>query len=240
MRAELADFSNHSLLTLIRQFHEINSENKISDSFRLTLKKTRHHHSCQFQKNSPLALPKSTSLPFNDITPPFREHFHLFFARVTLSNWASARLLVWTSTPCKPAEWDTVLTSPRLLDVCPFCRTLGFFITVRTQCFTTIYSGIQLSSDLSCRNKHIQTGTGLFSCFIQWCLATVCVCTTSLLVTTVKGFHYFDVEVSHLRRESLLQWLLPPLRTCLLSVSPLVSLLGPRNSPAHASSTRSE
>jgi len=40
----------------------------------------------QFQKNSPFAFPKSASLPFKVIIPPFKEHFHLFLARATLSN----------------------------------------------------------------------------------------------------------------------------------------------------------
>ena len=64
-----------------------------------TVLTSRTSRVCQFQKNSPFALPKSTSLPFNVITPPFNSisTCSLLVSPCQLST----RFVVWTSTPCK-------------------------------------------------------------------------------------------------------------------------------------------
>ena len=55
-----------------------------------------------YHVNSPFALPKSTSLLFSVITPPFKLHFHLFFVCDTLSNCARTRFPLCVSVPGAP------------------------------------------------------------------------------------------------------------------------------------------
>ena len=83
-------------------------------ALRTSLKNVLPHH----HVNSPLALPKSTSLSFRVMTPPFSEHFHLFFECDTLSNCARIRFPVLTSTPCAPCKASSSSLSE--LKVSPF------------------------------------------------------------------------------------------------------------------------
>mmetsp|Transcript_6222 Transcript_6222/g.20873 ORF Transcript_6222/g.20873 Transcript_6222/m.20873 type:complete len:204 (+) Transcript_6222:656-1267(+) len=77
-----------------------------------------------YHVNSPFALPKSTSLLFSVITPPFKLHFHLFFVCDTLSNCARTRFPLCVSVPGAPRA----SSSESELRVSPFSFSVCFSV----------------------------------------------------------------------------------------------------------------